>query len=1095
MTTTRSALLTLTLTLTFAPAFGAQLVKDVNAAPQNTYSGGASFERSVTVAQGTLFRLDDGIHGEELWITNGTPGGTRLVKDIQPGPLPSNINNLTLVNGVMFFRADDGANGFELWRSDGTTDGTRMIANIGPGAESGSDISINGTPMTVINGVVYFRGLDAVAGGELWRTDGTATGTYRLADISPGVSGSEIQDFIIIGSRLFFTAMPEQGTRELWTSDGTPAGTHRVTQIPRNVFQGLSIQPVIAGGTLFFVGDDGTHGSEVWRVGGDGASGGMIADLNTMGDSSGAGKTLGSEPGGLMAVGNDVVFGAVTMTGPNQPNAVRHEGLYRASTTGSAITLIRETPRALNPSLSLSLPGGTLFHTDGDSILWRTDGTAANTGPMTSVNVESGGFSPDTVRDNGVAYFYAKRSGASRYDLWRTDGTVAGTREYAVLDAETGSGNPAFLGGRAYFTRGKPMNQEELWTSDGTSVGTQRVMDLPVGLEIGGLASLNVSNGKLYFVGFDSDFIPEPWTSDGTEAGTQRLADITAKFWTESSEIGFLGTMGDSVFVRADDGVNGVELWASDGTTAGTRRLTSAQPADQVITPQHFVSLGSGVGLFELTDSTGTDLWRTDGTAAGTFKVFDFPGSQNSGEPFYFGTAVQNGLMYFGAFEVGGMALWRTDGTLAGTERVKLITDTYPDTLHVWRATANSRIFISTDGGSPKLYSSDGTAGGTLEVAGSISTSPLGVATLGNRVCFNQYYDLTNSEIYCTDGSAGSVAPLTNLASLGLGADYRLFVSNGLLLINANAPGGGGASGLYATDGSPNGLHKISDQTIDYEPIPANGGRLAWLVPASGGFDIWVTDGTQAGTHSALPAGADRTRVLEMVGAFGDAIIYWVNDLDRGPTLWKSNLDGSGARFVADVDPLGVDGPRNGGNFQQLGDQLLFTASRQDLGDELWTISATSPNATEESATTTFNTAIAINVLANDADFDGSLNPASVEVVTPPSSGTTTINVATGAISYAPNAGFSGSDTFTYRVADNTGKFSNAASVSVITTTAVSTSDPGTAPVTPPPSGGGGSSSGGSSSGGGKGGGGAFGLDLLGLAFACAWVARRRRCH
>ena len=118
------ALLCATMTST---AFGVGLVKDINTVPVGEYSGGADFSLFATVAQGTLCRMDDGIHGAELWISDGTPGGTRLVKDIRPGPESSSIEQLTTVAGVGYFFADDGANGYELWRSNGTEAGTSMM--------------------------------------------------------------------------------------------------------------------------------------------------------------------------------------------------------------------------------------------------------------------------------------------------------------------------------------------------------------------------------------------------------------------------------------------------------------------------------------------------------------------------------------------------------------------------------------------------------------------------------------------------------------------------------------------------------------------------------------------------------------------------------------------------------------------------------------------------------------------------------------------------------------------------------------------------------------------------------------------------------
>ncbi len=57
-----------------------------------------------------------------------------MVKDIDPGATGSSPQNLTNVNGTLFFEADDGTHGFELWKSDGTAGGTVMVKDIDPGA-------------------------------------------------------------------------------------------------------------------------------------------------------------------------------------------------------------------------------------------------------------------------------------------------------------------------------------------------------------------------------------------------------------------------------------------------------------------------------------------------------------------------------------------------------------------------------------------------------------------------------------------------------------------------------------------------------------------------------------------------------------------------------------------------------------------------------------------------------------------------------------------------------------------------------------------------------------------------------------------------
>ena len=83
-----------------------------------------------------LFRADDGVHGEELWRTDGTPEGTTLVADLNPGQLSSVPRFLLQALGRTFFTATSPEYGAELWSSDGTAAGTVIEADLEPGPGS-----------------------------------------------------------------------------------------------------------------------------------------------------------------------------------------------------------------------------------------------------------------------------------------------------------------------------------------------------------------------------------------------------------------------------------------------------------------------------------------------------------------------------------------------------------------------------------------------------------------------------------------------------------------------------------------------------------------------------------------------------------------------------------------------------------------------------------------------------------------------------------------------------------------------------------------------------------------------------------------------
>ncbi|MGD1904954.1 MAG: tandem-95 repeat protein [Leptolyngbyaceae cyanobacterium] len=88
------------------------------------------------------------------------------------------------------------------------------------------------------------------------------------------------------------------------------------------------------------------------------------------------------------------------------------------------------------------------------------------------------------------------------------------------------------------------------------------------------------------------------------------------------------------------------------------------------------------------------------------------------------------------------------------------------------------------------------------------------------------------------------------------------------------------------------------------------------------------------------------------------------------------------------------------------------------------------PFADDDSASTNEDTSVTIDVIDGDTDSDGTIDPATVAIGTGPQNGNVVVN-ADGTVGYTPNAGFSGSDSFTYTVQDNEGGTSNEATVNV----------------------------------------------------------------
>ena len=103
-----------------------KLVKDI------TPSGSSNIYLPFEFDGKLFFGADDGSHGDELWRSDGTKHGTKIVKEIGPGSDGSGINYIDKANGRLFFNSDDGVHDDELWRSDGNKDGTKLVKDINP---------------------------------------------------------------------------------------------------------------------------------------------------------------------------------------------------------------------------------------------------------------------------------------------------------------------------------------------------------------------------------------------------------------------------------------------------------------------------------------------------------------------------------------------------------------------------------------------------------------------------------------------------------------------------------------------------------------------------------------------------------------------------------------------------------------------------------------------------------------------------------------------------------------------------------------------------------------------------------------------------
>lgn len=187
-----------------------------------------------------FFAASNEAAGEELWVTDGTVAGTKMVKDINPGSGSSDINWLTRFNDKVVFAANNGENGMELWISDGTEEGTYMVKDIHDfdSSDPRGFVQVNETQF--VFGAKDFDSENYSARGPqwwLWVSDGTEEGTRMIYECDtkfPGQDNSTLQSpYCRVGRKVFFKADNKEGTvgEELWITDGTTEGTQFIKDI------------------------------------------------------------------------------------------------------------------------------------------------------------------------------------------------------------------------------------------------------------------------------------------------------------------------------------------------------------------------------------------------------------------------------------------------------------------------------------------------------------------------------------------------------------------------------------------------------------------------------------------------------------------------------------------------------------------------------------------------------------------------------------------------------------------------------------------------------------------------------------------------
>ncbi|MFO1022205.1 MAG: ELWxxDGT repeat protein [Planctomycetales bacterium] len=511
---------------------------------------------SNVVGNVMYFIGSDGVHGAELWKTDGTTAGTVMVKDINPGA----GNSMTLATsyisgGHLFFFADDGVHGVELWESDGTEAGTVLVQDINPGSASSGGAVLAVAP----NGRIFLTANDGSHGVELWQTQGAAGGASLLKDIRSGSSNAGITLVSALGSKILFLADDLVHGNELWVSDGTTAGTVLLNDIKVGTGDG-GVEGVTqtTNGIQYFTASDSLHGTELWRTDGTVAGTFLLSDIKPGTASSGVALFGTSGNTWVSFTADDGVHGSELWVSDGTVAGTKLAGDLTAGIAGSKLG-------------GYTYLNGVLYFTVNDDVgangsaVWSYD---PNSGVATLIkNLNPGmGSASSAFLSLLNGKLLVKVTNSVNSSVWISDGTTAGTTELQDLGPQIEFWDSATLGGLNYFVTYDPVLGNRLWRTDGTVGGTLSLARYNIDEEQY-VGQFFVFGGGVYFwvAGTSDGRTKDLWRTDGTVAGTALAKgsfDGTPGVFYHLSFSAIVNNGSGTIFVRVDDLRHGSEWWS-----------------------------------------------------------------------------------------------------------------------------------------------------------------------------------------------------------------------------------------------------------------------------------------------------------------------------------------------------------------------------------------------------------------------------------------------------------------------------------------------------------------------------------------------------
>jgi len=525
-------------------------------------------KRMIVVGSKLFFTAQTTASGEELWVSDGTPTGTKMVKDIVSGANGSNPQWLSAIGNKCYFTATTTTQGTELWVSDGTDAGTTLVKDIYSGTSSSTPILL-----TAFGTKVLFFAMDpdsellpvidaTKAEKWLWITDGTAAGTTRIGDTPTKETGYDgIHGKVIVTkdlSKAFFIGYSADFNETLWTTDGTVTGTKPIKDInPRTVtgsfaktapaaiewmtpmgnkivFRAETVSEVTKNTSL---GLNGDIGSEIWL------SDGTAAGTNWIGVDFAKGMT-GAAP-------TPTQFAWTLPINDNLLLFRADDGVHNVEPCVMDIS---------KPFVAISNPKIVFDYNN-----WSFPSSVQPSWPQQWRTVHNGYvyfqangwiWEPPTNTAKGGTGWSLSRINVSSGDISKIDSISAcrqwTTGNYTIFTPNGNTDDSKYfteVGGTLYFTANDAANNNELWYLDATNYPKKYCDFTGNGIP----HSLRTMNNTLYFVATATNKLYKVSTATGISVPKKTSVNI------------FPNPVSDQINIQTEESIKSVDVFNVQG--------------------------------------------------------------------------------------------------------------------------------------------------------------------------------------------------------------------------------------------------------------------------------------------------------------------------------------------------------------------------------------------------------------------------------------------------------------------------------------------------------------------------------------------------